>query len=42
MMAYVYDAAYILFLIAGYTAAVMGLVALIGASVAVVIRILTK
>jgi len=42
MIAYVYDAAYILFLLAGYTAVVMSLVALVGASIAVVLRILTK
>jgi len=42
MSASVYDVAYILFLIAGYTVTVMGLVALIGASIAVAIRILTK
>jgi len=41
-MNYVYDALYLLGLLAVYTAAVMSLVALAGASIAVLIVLLTK
>jgi len=41
-MNYVYDALYLLGLLVVYTGAVMGLVALAGAAVAIVIVILTK
>ena len=41
-MNYIYDTIYLLGLLAVYTGAVMGLVAIVGASVAVVLTLLTK
>jgi len=42
MIAYMMDIVYILGLLAVYTAAVMGLVAIAGASIAILIVLLTK
>lgn len=42
MIAYLCDAAYILLLLAVYTGAVMGAVAIIGATVAILLTLLTK